>query len=71
MQRVTRTVTVKKNDTLKKLEKAGILGVRQPLTQEDNKVLESLTPEEVDAWVRIKEKLDKAGVKKQDCKFFI
>ena len=53
-----------------KLKNAGILGT-QPLTDEEKKVIESLTADEVDAWVSIKEKLDKGGIQGQQSKFFI
>ncbi|HZM08641.1 MAG TPA: aroma-sacti cluster domain-containing protein [Candidatus Limnocylindrales bacterium] len=56
---------------VKKLQKAGILGTRQPLTPEDHEVIKSLSPDEVDAWVRIKKKLDDAGCQEPECKFFI
>jgi hypothetical protein len=59
------------DDNLEKLSKAGILPAREKLTPQDTEVIESLTREEVDAWVRIKEKLDKAGVREQECKFYI
>lgn len=56
-----------------KLKNAGILGTQAltELTDEEKKVIESLTAEEVDAWVRIKEKLDTGGILQQECKFFI
>lgn len=54
-----------------KLQNAGILGTGQPFTEEEKEVIESLTTEEVDAWVRIKEKLDKGGIVQPECKFFI
>ena len=59
----------KKN--LAKLQKAGILITPDALTPEDEKVIQSLSPAEIDAWVRIKEKMDKAGFPQQSAKFFI
>lgn len=58
-------------NNLEKLQKAGILATPQALTREDQEVIESLTPEEINAWVSIKEKLDKAGVQQQQAKLFI
>jgi hypothetical protein len=54
-----------------KLQKAGILASPHALTPEHQEVIESLTLEEVNAWVSIKEKLDKAGVQQPQAKFFI
>ena len=59
----------KKN--LERLQKAGILATPHTLTPEDKEVIESLSPAEIDAWVNVKEKLDKAGVREQPAKFFI
>ena len=59
----------KKN--LEKLQKAGILATPHGLTRADKEVIVSLSPAEIAAWVNIKEKLDKAGVRQQPAKFFI
>jgi hypothetical protein len=59
----------KKN--LEKLQKAGILATPHALTRADKEVIASLSPAEIDAWVNIKEKLDKAGVRQQPANFFI
>jgi hypothetical protein len=61
----------KVNTNVQKLQKAGILPTPHALTTTDEKVIDSLSPDEVKAWVNIKEKLDKAGVKDQPAKFFI
>jgi hypothetical protein len=62
---------VKDLTNVKKLQKAGILAKPHELTPEDEEVIQSLTPAEINAWVRIKEKLDDASVQRQPAKFFI
>jgi hypothetical protein len=60
-----------KKKNLEILQKAGILATPHALTDEDTKVIESLSLDEINTWVRIKETLDKAGVQDQQAKFFI
>jgi len=62
---------VENKKNLERLQKAGILDTPHALTREDKEVIESLSPAEIDAWVNVKEKLDKAGVLEQPAKFFI
>jgi len=62
---------VEKKRNLEKLQKAGILATPDALTREDKEVIESLSRDEIESWVRIKEKLDKAGVQELPAKFFI
>jgi hypothetical protein len=56
---------------VQKLQKAGVLPTPHKLTPQDEKVVEALSLTEVNAWVAIKEKLDKGSVHEQHAKFFI
>jgi hypothetical protein len=58
-------------DNLRKLQDAGIVGPPASLSDDDKKVIASLSPEEINAWVRIKEKLNDAPIKDLPSKFFI
>ncbi len=62
---------MEKKRNLEKLQKAGILATPHALTREDKEVIESLSPDEIETWVRIKEKLDEAGVQELPANFFI
>jgi len=62
---------VESNQNLEKLRKAGILASHDSLTREDKEVIASLSSTEIDTWVRIKQKLDDAGIEDLPAKFFI
>jgi hypothetical protein len=66
----TKELNVEKKN-VEKLQKAGILATPHALTPEETEVIESFTPEEINAWVSIKEKLETAGVQQLSAKTFI